>query len=98
MTFCWVGVSALKRMTLKKAEANMPPPAPSPVIEPSDNEEDDDECCISAFTLPYLSYNAVMHGICYQNVCPSVCPVRPSHSRVTPKPFKISKRLLYMTP
>jgi len=59
---------------MKKAEVSNPPP---PIPEPaqSDNEQDDDECCITAFTLFYWSYNVVMPGICYQNVCPSVCPV-----------------------
>jgi len=50
--------------------------------------------------MPQLSFvleafwprNVVKRGICYQNVCPSVCL---SHSWITSKRFKISKYICF---
>jgi len=48
----------------------------------------DIQCCTDATFWPC---NLLKGGICYQDVCPSLCQVRPSQSWVTPKRFKISK-------
>ena len=42
----------------------------------------------------FLAAQLVMRAICLENACPSVCP---SHSRVTPKYFKIPKYALNHT-